>query len=351
MIWEKVRGHAEWIEMFRRSIRRGRLAQAYLFMGPEGVGKKLFARSLSQCLLCRRFEDVDLEACGECSCCRQMTADTHPDFHSVGVPDGKSELPIELLAGPKEHRGREGLCYELSLRPMSAQRRIAVIDDAQLMNAESANALLKTLEELPPDSLLILIATNAAAVLPTIRSRCQQVRFAALPQADVADLLIGLKLTDDRSEAETLAALSGGSLTVAGQLLNPELRRLRESLYNHLAGDHFNAVAVTEKMLAGLDDIGGDALAQRKNASWLIRFAIEFYRRALRALAGGNEGATIAQVQAFVDRIQPASADELELLMELLERAALAESRLNRKTPVPICLEGLFEDLGQLSHA
>ncbi len=95
MIWEKIRAHDQQREMFRRAMRRRRLSHAYLFFGPEGVGKKLFARALAQCLFCSRFDDAELEACGECSACRQMAAGTHSELLEVGCPEGKSELQPE----------------------------------------------------------------------------------------------------------------------------------------------------------------------------------------------------------------------------------------------------------------
>ncbi|HUG91942.1 MAG TPA: hypothetical protein VML55_13975, partial [Planctomycetaceae bacterium] len=98
--------------MFRRALSRGRFSHAYLFAGPEGAGKRLFARTLAQCLFCQADQRAQaLEACGTCSACRQMQAGTHPDYLAVGCPDGKSALPIELFVGPPERRGREGLCH------------------------------------------------------------------------------------------------------------------------------------------------------------------------------------------------------------------------------------------------
>ncbi|MGE3316360.1 MAG: hypothetical protein AB7O26_14690, partial [Planctomycetaceae bacterium] len=153
MIWEKIRGHESLVEMFRRSAARGRLSHAYLFVGPAGVGKMLFAKTLAQCLFCERFDDSELEACGECGPCRMMQAGTHPDFLTLGRPDSKNVIPIELIAGSRERRGQDGLCHDIALRPMAGMRRVAVIDDADYLNAESANAFLKTLEEPPPGSV------------------------------------------------------------------------------------------------------------------------------------------------------------------------------------------------------
>ncbi|MEZ6064931.1 MAG: ATP-binding protein [Planctomycetaceae bacterium] len=150
MSWDDIRGHDTQLAMFRRAIARGRVAHAYLFLGPPGVGKRLIAHRIAQCLFCQTHADSELRACGICSACKQVKSGTHSDLMSIGLPPGKRELPISLLLGEPDRRGREGLLHDLSLRPMSADRRIAIIDDADRMNDESANALLKTLEEPPP---------------------------------------------------------------------------------------------------------------------------------------------------------------------------------------------------------
>ena len=99
---------------------------------------------------------------------------------SVARPPGKSFIPVDLFIGDREHRSQEGLCHRLSLRPASEKRRIAIIEDADFLNEEGANCLLKTLEEPPPGSVLILIGTSQQRQLPTIRSRCQVIRFRRL---------------------------------------------------------------------------------------------------------------------------------------------------------------------------
>ena len=171
MSWNDVLGHADLVEKFRKSAAGGRLAHAYAFVGPAGIGKKRFAVELARCLLCERHGDQELDSCGQCPSCQQVAAGTHPDFIFVSPPEGKSILPIKLIAGDKDTRGKEGLVYDLSLKPMSARRRVAILDEADWMNDEAANALLKTLEEPPPHSVLILIASAADRLLPTIRSR------------------------------------------------------------------------------------------------------------------------------------------------------------------------------------
>ncbi|MEX0702359.1 MAG: DNA polymerase III subunit delta' [Planctomycetales bacterium] len=348
MIWEKIRGHADRVEMFRRSLARGRLAHAYLFAGPAGAGKRLFAHALAQCLFCERFADAELEACGECPACRMMAAGTHPDFHVVRLLSAKKELLIAQFAGEGETRGREGLCHDLSLRPMSASRRFAIIDDADRLRMESANALLKTLEEPPERAVIVLIAENAEALLPTVRSRCQLVRFAPLPDADVAELLLALEWVADRPEAESIAALCEGSLAMAEQLLDPALRRLRELVTQGLAARYVDSLRLASQAIAGLEEIGGDKPQLRRNAGWLVRFCLEFYRRAARDLAGAATAPGPArEFAARLDRHRP---ETVERVAEMFDRVAEAERQLDRAAPFQLCLESLFHDLSRL-HA
>ncbi len=123
-----------------------------------------------------------IEACGECRACRGFAAGNWPDFMEIGLPAGKTEIPISLILGESDKRGREGLCFELSMSPQASERRVALINDAHRMNQEGANALLKTLEEPPSHALILLVCDNPDSLLPTIRSRCQVIRFFPLPK-------------------------------------------------------------------------------------------------------------------------------------------------------------------------
>jgi len=188
-IWHDFRGHTDVREALARAWSRGRLAQAYLFIGLEGVGKRLFARKLAQCLLCRAPRTSELDACGECAGCRPFLAGAHPDFHFIDRDPGKKELTVDKFIGNREQRGKAGLCYDFSLCPLPDGRKVGIVNDADALNDEAANALLKTLEEPPEGAVLILIAANMDALLPTIRSRCQPVRFGPLSENDLGALI------------------------------------------------------------------------------------------------------------------------------------------------------------------
>jgi len=194
-----------------------------------------------------------------------MAAGTHPDLISVECPPDKAILPLSLIIGNEDHRGREGVCFEMSLRPMSGDRRIAIIDDADKMNAESANALLKTLEEPTANYLMILIASELDSILPTIRSRCQLIRFGRLSEDDIAELLLQQQLVDSEDQAIQIARLAEGSLKIANQLLDDNLKELRVNITRHLSRKPFQPQIFAQAVIQAIDDIGGNTAAQRKN--------------------------------------------------------------------------------------
>lgn len=344
--------HTDQVEMFRRSLQRGRLSHAYLLVGPSGIGKMKFGRLVATSLFCSQFDDDDLNACGECDNCRRMLAKTYPDYIEVGCPEGKSEIPIEAFVGTIDRRGREGLCHDLSLKPMAGQRKVAIINDAECMNAASTNSLLKTLEEPPNGSLIMLVATNADAVLPTIRSRCQIIRFNRLTDATIARLLVEQQMVETSDEAEVVARLCGGSLATATQLLDPAIRSLRTGLYTSLAdGPKMRPMSLSKQLLEGIDEIGGDSNAQRTNAGWLIRFAVEFYRQSLRLLGDETTATEIPQVRAFVEGLVSSKYDSSEVCMALLERCMETQTHINMKAPLPLCVETLTQKLGAILRA
>ena len=176
----------------------------------------------------------------------------------------------------------------LSMRPMTASRRIAVIDDAQTMSREAANALLKTLEEPPPGSVLFLITSSADAILPTIRSRCQPVTFAPLGDEDVAELMLNLGWIDDASVAAETARIAEGSLATARQLLQPELRGMRAIVFKAFEQAALDPLQTTEAVLAALEDLSNDASTQRRYASWAVRFCVEALRRRVREVGDAD---------------------------------------------------------------
>lgn len=339
--WESLLGHSEQRELFRRSAARQRLSHAYMLSGPAGIGKRLFAQLLAQSVFCREHGFAELNCCGECRACRGFSAGTWPDFLQVGVPAGKNVIPISKMVGEEGRRGKEGLCYELSMSPQASDRRVAIIDDAQKMSPESANALLKTLEEPPARSLILLICDHPDNLLPTIRSRCQNVRFFPLTEVDLKELLIKNEMAESEEEAAAVAGLAEGSLETAGQLLNPDLRQMRKSITIQLGQmEAMKPLQVSEKVIKGLEELSTAAPEQRRNAQWLLRFVADAIQARLRGLATGDLSDPLTK--------RLGARKGVDLLAPMLARTLEASRQLDGYTPMKLVMEALFDDIARM---
>lgn len=348
MSWHGVHGHDDVVELFRRSLARGRLASTFLFVGPSGIGKRLFAMKLAQALLCQRGSDQRLEPCGGCTSCVQVEAGTHPDLLLVQKPDDKNVLPVELFIGPLQRRMQEGLCHDIRLKPLMGGRRVAIIDDADALNDESANCLLKTLEEPPPQSVMILIGTTADRQLPTIRSRSQIVRFRPLPAEVVAELLVSQELVPDRAEALRLAAHAEGSVERALALADSELWAFRRQLLARLAEPPLESVAVAKAVLALVDAAGKEAPPRRARARQVFVFAAEFYRHLARRLerAAPPDDDELAAVLNQAEAVWPGDA---EMAADCTQRCLDAIDQLDRNANQATLIECWLDDLARMT--
>jgi DNA polymerase-3 subunit delta' len=302
-MWRGILGHDEIVERFRRTLSSGRLASTYLFVGPPGVGKRRLAMELAQALLCTESPEAALEPCGTCDSCRIFAAGNHPDLEVVGLPPDKSSLPIALFVGDDEHRNKEGLCHNISLKPYFGRRKIAIIDDADHFSIPSANCLLKTLEEPPPSALIILIGTSPSRQLPTIRSRSQIVRFTQLDQRSIERILLDAGLISDPVQAAHAAELSEGSIERAMRFSDPSLDQFREQLLSALRAPLVDSVSLARFVQAFVDEAGKEASQRRDRLRSVIDFAIQHYRDKLRDLATDDAEPSVQALDVSLDAV------------------------------------------------
>lgn len=189
------------------ALRNGCIAHAYLFTGPRGVGRRTAAVAFAQALLCgTRGTSGGDDACGSCAACRKAAASIHPDLRLI-APGGRTESGAERRAvGIEQIRD---LKREAAYPPYEAPWKVFIVEDAEALRAEAANSLLKVLEEPPARSVIVLISESAAALLPTIVSRSQIVRFTFVPAGDVAAALRE-RAGVSAEQAPFLAALAAG---------------------------------------------------------------------------------------------------------------------------------------------
>ncbi len=347
MSWHGILGHDDVVQQFRRAVGRGRLATSFLFVGPGGIGKFTFTMRLAQALLCQEHDPLELDPCGVCESCIQMDARAHPDLMIVSKPPEKAFVPLELLIGDEQHRMREGLCHQIGLKPFRGGRKIAVIDDADYLNIEGGNCLLKTLEEPPPKSVLILIGTTAARQLPTIRSRCQIVRFQPLGEDVLAQLLLEQGVASNLEAAHQLAAQSEGRLDRAVELAQPQIQSFRENLLRGLAEPSPNSLRLSAAVLAFVEEAGREAALRRRRLAQVVRLAIEFYRQVTRAAAGAAAGDDPLSA-ALVDRSLGTWAAADGVAPNCLERSCEALTQIDRNVHQTALVECWLDDLARI---
>ena len=309
--FDNIFGQDGAIDQLRRAYLAQRLPHGLVFAGPVGVGKATTARALAALFLCERPQrDVP---CGKCASCRAIAADAHPDYHVITKEliryhdkTGKSkgiDLSIHVL--------RPELVAKAALKPVMNVGKVFVVEQADLMNAQAQNAILKTLEEPAGRAVIVLLTDQLNALLPTIRSRCQVVQFAALGEGAVREQLIKGGVSKD--DATRAAALSEGSLGLAMRWLEDgvvdgagELERRLEAIESSgSAGDldHWFKKAADDYATRQLarDPLGSKDQATREALALYLRLAAQRFRRRLGELE--HDPAALEQACGAIDAI------------------------------------------------
>jgi DNA polymerase III subunit delta' len=312
-----ILGHDKQKDVLLRAVQNGRLAHAYLFAGPEGVGKRLLALALVRTLFC-----TEGNGCGDCPPCRKVDHHNHPDLHLL-EPDGNS-IKIEQV---------RNLQRDLNLRPHEASRKVCLIEAAETMTVGAANALLKTLEEPRGDTLLILLSSQPQRLLETIRSRCQPLFFARQPLELLRDNLQAQLGVSD-AEAHVLAALADGSFKKAfgkdRQLYLEERRTLLKTLTGLSPGSILPTLEFAEQL-------AGDKAALND----ILEIFQAFYRDVLMS-AHGRDPAELVNLD-LVEKVQRVAARETVAgILHKLEALATARRHLERNLNPQLVVENLL---------
>ena len=226
-------GHQRIIQYLLRSTASKNLAHAYLFSGPESVGKMALAAEFAKFLQCSHAKSgkQSFDYCGQCKDCYDMDRKSHPDFTVFpSVMSEEKEIKIGQI---------RDLIRTFGFKNYSAPYKIAIIDNADQMTNEAANALLKTLEEPSDNSILILIASHSESLLPTIVSRCQQIKFFTVPYCDLEKGLLNYFNRDSGVSADIpeAARLSSGLPGIAVKIIqNPAFKEKREENCRNFLG-------------------------------------------------------------------------------------------------------------------
>jgi DNA polymerase-3 subunit delta' len=321
MGFAEIIGHPKQVEVLRVALAHGRLHHAYLFVGTSGVGKRTIGLSLAKAVHCSTATG---DFCDTCVHCARIRDSNHPDVRFIEPLAGKKEISIQQI--------RE-LEKELNLRSFSGNKKIVILDPVTLMNLSAQNALLKTLEEPPKDSLLILIAPSVGELLPTLRSRCLRVSFAPLTRDQVARFLVVQKKLAVE-EAELLAAISMGSLEAVAAVDPRELLARRQrwiSLLLPVAFGNYRAAAET-----------AEALAENKEESVrFLQWAESWYRDLLVYTLTQNQQ-EVVNVDMFPQIQQVSAASKLEHVLARIAEAKEAVGAIRRNLNRRMVIENLL---------
>lgn len=277
-------GYGDKMEQLMRSVQAGRIVHALLLVGPHGSGKRTMARLLAQATVCTGAG----KPCGVCPACKRFENGSHPDVHVIR-PEKKSIGVDEVRA----------LIDALALRPYEGVRHIAIIEQAEKLTPAAQNALLKTLESPSGEAMFFLITDAPGALLSTIVSRCQTMRFSDLSVEDCAQVLV--KRGVDPARAAELAGLAQGSVGRALEIEGDgEFRALREKVLQSLAA------------LSDRASVAGAAapLEEDKGGEAQMLDIMELWARDLMAL---QSGATPYQA-GEADRLRRSKLDGRALL-------------------------------------
>ena len=239
MSFNSVIGQEEAVEILQDEIEKDRISHAYLFSAKKGSGKSKLAFEFAKASFC---EESQLDSCGSCINCRKMDHQNHPDFKIISVLEGKSAISIDQIRELKK---------EIAYKPYDSDHKIYIIESAEKMTKEAANSLLKTLEEPPSFATIILLVEDSGRLLPTLVSRCQQIKLRNVSKKKIKELLLAEGL--ENKEAEILSSTAAGSPGKALEILEidnyfAERQKIYDFLKDINSKNTIEIFKITEKL-------------------------------------------------------------------------------------------------------
>ncbi len=239
-------GHRRLFELLSRAIACNSLPGALVFSGPDGVGKRETALAVAQAFNCTRLLEpascgLPLDACGKCPACSRVARGIHPDVVLL-APGDTGSIKIDAVRRAIDHA---------AYRPFEGRRRVVIVDQAEALGTDAQDALLKSLEEPPAASLFILVTARPETLLPTVRSRCQNLRFGVLSAGEITSILVE-DYGHPEERARAAAAIANGSLGQALAVVDSDLVEVREAAWRVLEGGSVKEPRVRLDMIRGL---------------------------------------------------------------------------------------------------
>ncbi len=307
-------------KVLQNALAENRVAHAYLFHGPDGVGKTTLARAFAGALLCGNGLN---DACGKCSVCRRVAANQFPDF-----------IPVSPLGNNIKIEQVRELQRKAQFKPYEAQRKVYLIDRAESMTVEAANCLLKILEDPPPDTVFLLTAANPYNLLPTVISRCQLIPLTNVPLGQIKEMLVKRYQVEPHT-AELLASLSGGLPGIAVQMVESgsgmKIREAAFQVADQLMKADLNELFRTAEEFEKKKEILPDILEQ----------LLVWYRDRLIWLQTGEDKLIVnLDKLSWVQNVS--GSDDKEYLIRSINYILEAKSQIDKNINLRLVLEVLL---------
>ncbi len=315
-------------EHLQNSLALGKISQAYMISGEKGMGKKLMATAFAKALLCEERSEGEKESCGSCHSCKQVESHNHPDLIYV-THDKPQLISVDEI--------RKQVVGDVLIRPYQSRYKVYIIDEAELMNEQAQNALLKTIEEPPEYAVILILTSNEQMMLQTVRSRCIKLSMTPLTKEEIKKILTGGNNISP-VQAERVLSFSRGNPGRAKELvLSETFEKKRTLLIRILSGLADSSVY---QWTDNIEDLSSD----KKELASCFDLMEDWYRDVLLYKAGALKEQLIYQ-DAFAKVAQGADTYSYHQLQRNFEALTVAREQLKRQVRPQLILENLFTEL------
>lgn len=325
---DEIIGQQVTLTHIKNALRKNQIAQAYMIIGEEGMGKKTIAMSFAESILCENRKPGEYEHCGKCDGCHQVETGNHPDLIMV-MHEKAGLITVDEI--------REQVVTDVEIRPYEGRKKVYIIPDAEMMNEQAQNALLKTLEEPPEYAVLILLVANADRMLPTLRSRSIKLELSPLPDAVIEQTLI-TKYNIPKYRTSSVVKFARG---------NPG-RAIEISENDDFVEDRKKVTEMMKKVVKTASYQWSEwinALAEDKSQiPFFLDMFLDWYRDILMAKAGaGKERLMFSdEAETIMEEAREYDYEDLKDCVIAIERTG---AKLRANVNPKLALENLFNEL------
>ncbi|MCX8044317.1 MAG: DNA polymerase III subunit delta' [Desulfobacterota bacterium] len=331
MPFSEIFGHEQAISLLRQMIRSATIPHAFIFYGASGIGKKTSAFAFAKALNCPNMLD---DFCSICTACCKIEQRVHPDILYLEPFENKNTIGIDQLREMQE---------QIAYRPFEGMWKVVIIDNADRLQTEAANSLLKTLEEPPDNTVIVLIATSIAGMLPTILSRCQQIRFLPLTSETIVDYLCS-RVDACPEDATIIAQYAHGSIERALMLFDEEFINQRNK---------FIAMLSQETVLqpGASNDLIGKISKERQEAFALLDLLELWYRDLLLIKFGMGESKLLYNRDHINSLLKAEQHETVAGIIAKIRRIHTVQNTWNTNPDIQLALESILLQREVIHHA